>query len=112
MEQTSPLRSLRIEPQFRGHDGADVGHLTGVLQQVLAIRGTVFHSADHSHELDVETVDSQVDTCSFSSLKDFILKLFLDFRHNFLDAGRMDTPVDHKLVESQPCDLPADRIEC
>ena len=83
-----------------------------MLEKVLAIGRTVFHSSDEFHELDVHAVNSKVDACPLSGFKYLILKLFLYLGHHLLDACRMDSSVDYELVESKSCNLPPDRVEC
>ena len=111
MKQTGSLGGLGVQPKLGGHDGADVGHLAGVLQQVLSVGGAVFHAADHPHELDVESMDAEVDAGPLSCLEDFLLELFLDLGHYFLNPGGMDPAVHDKLVQREPGDLPADGIK-
>ena len=98
-------------PAFAGQDGADVGYLAGVLQQVLAIGGTVFHAADQANQFHAQAVDAQVYAGAFTGFQDFFFQLLLDFGHHFLDAGGVDATVYNQLMQGQAGYLAADRIE-
>ena len=111
VEKAGPLRDLRVEPEFGSHGGTDVRNLTGVLQKVLSVGRTVLHAADELHELDAHAVDSEVDQRPLSGLKYLVVKLFRNLCNDFLYACRVDSAVDYKLVQSQTCNLPADRVE-
>ena len=111
VQEAGALGDLRVQAQFGGHDGADVRDFAGVLQQVLAVGGTVFHAADQADELHGHPMDAEVDAGALAGLEDLVLELLLDLRHDFLDAGRMDAAVDHELVQGQAGDLAADRVE-
>ena len=82
-----------------------------MLEKVLSIRRTVFHTSYEFHEFDVHTVDSKVNAGSLTGLEDFILKLFLDLSHDLFNTCRMDTSVHDKLMERKTCDFSSDRVE-
>ncbi len=111
VEESRPLRRLCVESEFRCHGSGNVGHLTGMLEKVLAIRRTVFHTADELYQFDVDAVDAEVDAGAFADFENLILKLLLDLGHHLLDACRVDAAVDHKLMQRQTRNLPADRVE-
>ncbi len=111
MEQTGATGFLGIESKLRGHDRTEIGGLAGMLQQVLSVARTVFHLADHAYEVGVQAVDAEVDGCALSGLDDFLLDLLAHLAYNLLDAGRMDAPVSHKLVEGKTGDFAAHRVE-
>lgn len=69
-----------------------------MLQQVLTIRGTVFHLTDDTDQFGVQAMDTQVDGGTLTRLDDLILQLLLHLGNNLLDAGRVDTSVTHQLV--------------
>ena len=83
-----------------------------MLEKVLAIGRTVFHSSDEFHELDVHAVNSKVAACPLSGFKYLILKLSMYLAHYLLDACRVESSVDYALVASKSCNLPPDRVEC
>ena len=60
----------------------------------------------------MHAMDSEVDTCPLTCLHDLVLKLLLYLCDYFLDTCRVDTAVDHELVESKSCNLPSYRVEC
>ncbi len=59
----------------------------------------------------MEAVDSEVDGRALSCLDDLLFHLFFDFRHNLLDACRVDTSVDYELMQSKTCYFTSDGIE-
>ena len=67
--------------------------------------------ADQLDELQVEPVDAHVDAGALARLQDLVLELLAHLGHHLLDAGRVDTAVDHQLVQRQARHLAADRVE-
>ena len=111
VQQAGPLGEFGVEPQFGSHHRADVGHLAGVLQEVLPVGGAVFHTADQPDQFDVQAMDAQVDTGALAGLQNLVLELLLDLRDHLLDAGRVDAAVDDQLVERQPRHFAAHGVE-
>ena len=111
VEQSGTLGLLRVETQLGGHDGAQVGRLAGVLQQVLSIGGAILHLADDAHQFGMETMDTEVDGRALSRLHYLGVELLLHLGDHLLDAGGVDAAVGHELVEGQAADLAADGVE-
>ena len=111
VQQAGPFGDSGIQTQFGGHDGADVGHLAGVLEKVLPVGRTVFHPADQADQLHAEPVDAQVDAGAFAGFQDFLFQLLLHLGDDFFDAGRMDAAVDDQLVQGQAGHFAAHRVE-
>ena len=111
MQETSAFGDLGIQAQFACQDGADVGHLPRVLQQVLSIGGTVFHAADQAHQFHAKAMDAQVYAGAFAGFQDFFFQLLGHLGNHFLDAGRMDAAVHHQLVQGQAGYFAAHRVE-
>ncbi len=111
VEKAGSLCNLGVKAKLGSHRSANIGNFPGVLEKVLAVRRTVFHPTYEFDQFYVESVNSEVYTGSLTCLKDFILKLFLDFLHNLLDPCRMYPSVCHELMESESGDLPPYRIE-
>ena len=59
----------------------------------------------------MQTVDTQVDGCTFTGFDNFFFHLFANFSHHFLDTSRMDTSVGHKLMQCQTGNFTANRVE-
>jgi hypothetical protein len=78
VQEPGALGDLRVQAQFGGHDGADVRDFAGVLQEVLAVGGTVFHAADQADQLHRHAMDAQVDAGALAGLEDLVFQLFLD----------------------------------
>ena len=111
MQQTCTFCLLRVQAQFRCHHSTEIGCFTGVLQQVLTIRRAIFHLTDDTDQFRMQTVDTKVDCCPFTSFDDFFLYLFAYFGHHFLNTCRMDTSVCHQLVKSQTGNFTANRVK-
>ena len=59
----------------------------------------------------MESVDSEVDGGALPDLDDLLLDLFLDLRHDLLDACGVDAAVGYELVECQSRDFAAHGVE-
>ena len=59
----------------------------------------------------MQTVDTQVDGSTLTSLDNLVVELLLNLGHNLLDTGRMDTTIAYQLMESQAANLTANGIE-
>ena len=111
VEQTCALRLLGIQAQLTGHHGAEVGRLAGVLQQILAVAGAVFHLTHDADELGVQAVDAEVDGGALAGFHDLFVHLLLHLGHHFLDARGVDAAVGDELVQGQTSYLTAHRVE-
>ena len=111
MKQAGPLRSLCVQTKLRSHCSRNVSNLTGMLEKILTIRGTILHTSDKLDELNVDAVDAEVNAGALSNLKNLILKLFLHLCHNLLDTCRMDAAVDNELMQSKTRNLTSHRIK-
>ena len=83
-----------------------------MLQQVLSVGRTVFHTADEPYEFDVQSVDTEVDAGPLSRLEYLVLELLADLRDDFLDTCGMYAAVDYELVEREPRDFAPYGVEC
>ncbi len=111
VEKTGPFGNFRVQTKLWSHSSTDVGHFTCVLQKVLAVWRTVFHSSYQLDELDVHSVDSEVYAGPLSSLHNFIFKLLLYFCHYFFDTCRMYTSVHNKLMQGKSCNFSPYRVK-
>ena len=111
VKQTCTLCLLWIEPKLRCHYSTEIGCFTSMLEKVLAIRRTVFHLTYDTNELWVETVDTEVDSCTLTSLDNLVVKLFLYLCHNLLDTSWVDTSVSNELVKGKTANLTTDWVE-
>ena len=111
MEQTCTLGFLGIETKFGSHHSTEIGSLTGMLQEVLTVRRTVFHLTYDADKFGVQAMDTEVDGSALTRLDDLVVELFLDFGNHLFDTCRVDTTIADQLMESQTADLTTDRIE-
>ena len=105
MQQAGAFCNFGVEAEFCSQDCRDICHLTRVLQQVLAIGRTVFHTTHHLDQLGIETVNTKVYASAFAYLHNLLVKLLAHLCHNLLDACRMDTAVGDQLMEREACHL-------
>ena len=59
----------------------------------------------------MQSMDTQIDSGTFTRLHYFILHLFLYLGYHLLDAGRMDTAIGNQLMKCQTSHLTADRVK-
>ena len=111
VQKAGAFRQFRVEAEFCGHGGAEVGHLLRVLQQVLSVGGTVAHLADHPHQFVADVVDTEVDAGAFSGLVDFLFDLFLGLGDHLFDTGGVDTSVGDQFFEGTAGDFAAHGVE-
>ncbi len=111
VQQAGAAGFLGVEAEFRSHDGAQVGSLTRVLQQVLAVRTAVFHASYHAYKLRVQAVDAEVDGRAFAGLDNLLLHLTAHLCNNLLDACRVYAAVHNELVQGEAGDFAAYRVE-
>ena len=100
-----------VEPQLRGHDAREVGHLERVVQHVLAVGGAVAQAAERAHELGMQVVDAGVEGGLLARLLHALVHERLGLAEHLLDARRMDAPVGHEVLHGHAADLAADRVE-
>ncbi len=112
VQETGTLSLLRIQAQFRCHNRTEVSSFTSMLQEVLTIRRTILHLTDDTNQLWVQTMDTEVNSCTLTCLDDFIIQLLLHLGYHLLDTGWVDTSVSYQLVESQTANLTTNRVEC
>ena len=103
--------AVTLDDLGRCHHSTKIGCFTCMLQQVLTIRRTIFHLTDDTDQFRMQTVDTQVDGCTFTGFDNFFFHLFANFSHHFLDTSRMDTSVGHKLMQCQTGNFTANRVE-
>ena len=111
VQKPCAFRFLRVEPQFGCHDGAQVGCLACVLQQVLPVGRAVFHFADKAYEFRVQSVYAEVDSGAFTYFYYFFLYLFACFSNDFFYACGVYAPVNHELVQCETRYLAAHGVE-
>ncbi len=111
VQQTGTLGQLGIETQFRSHGSSQIGHLAAVLQQVLAVRGTILHAAHHAHQLMVHIVDAQVDAGTLTYLGNLLLNLFAGLGNHLFNTGGMDAAVGHQFMQRQAGNFAANGVE-
>ena len=111
VKQACSLGFLRVEAQLCRHHGAEIGGLTGVLQQVLAVAAAVFHLADDANQFGMQAVYAQIDGGALTGLHHFLFHLLLHLGHHLFNTGGMDATVGNELMQCQSANLTADGIE-
>ena len=111
VQQARPGSKRHVGAHLGGHDAGQMRHLDGVVQHVLAVAGAVLHAAQIPDELMVQPMDAHLQHGGFAGLTDLVADLLLGLLHHLLDAGGVDAAVHDQLLEGDPGDLPADRVE-
>ena len=111
LEETGTLCELRIESQLRGHDAAEVGDFTGVLQNVLGVTGAVFQTSDEADDLGVHVVDPQVEGGRLTGLLYRLVELFFHLLDYLLDPRRVNPAVGNEPLQGDPCRLATNGVE-
>ncbi|MPM66611.1 hypothetical protein SDC9_113521 [bioreactor metagenome] len=111
VEQARPLRQDDIRPDLRGQQAGHMGHLDGVVQNILPVAGTVFLPPQELNELGMQAVHVGLEHCPLALRLDGGVHLALGLFHHFLDAGGVNAAVDDELFQRQPGNFPAHRVE-
>ncbi len=80
-------------------------------QHILPVAGTVAQLAQQTDQLMVKAVHADFQRCSLAFLLDDRLHFLFGLLDHFLDSGRMNAPVHNELLQRNPGDLTANRIE-
>ncbi len=59
----------------------------------------------------MHSMNTQVDTSTFSGFNNFFFNLFAYFIHHLFDTCRVNTPIGNQLVQSKACNFAAYRVE-
>ena len=59
----------------------------------------------------MQTVDTEIDCSTLTSLNNLFLHLFLNLRNNFFDACRVNTPICNELMKGQTADFTTNGVE-
>ena len=111
VQQARPLGGLHVGAQLGGHQAGNVAYLDGVLQNVLTVAGAVPQAAQHFLQLRVQAPDAGLQHGALALGADGGLHLPPGLFHHLLNMGGMDAAVGNELFQSQPGDLPPDRLE-
>ncbi len=111
VEQRGSLGRLHASLQLGGHDPAQVDDLERVLEDVLPVARAIPQATEDAHELLVELAAVRLEDGLLAGLQHVLLELGLRLVVHLLDPRGMDAPVLDELLERQPGDLAAQRVE-
>ncbi len=111
VEEGTPLRDRRIEPELGGEGARDVRRLHEVLQDVLPVGGAVLQAPEQPDHLGMDVGDPHLRDGIFTRAPDPVLELAHRSLVDLLDPCGMDPPVLHQLLEGHPRRLAADGVE-
>ncbi len=111
VQHPGALDPLDVEAHLGGHVAGEEGNLLGVLELVLAVRGTEAEPAERLDDLRVHVVDSELVQDLLGSLHHALLDLGARLLHHLLDAPRMDASVLDETLERDAGRLTPHRIE-
>ena len=69
-------------------------------QQVLTIRRTETHPANHPYQFFMQTMNTQFDHRSFTNFHHLVFYLFTGFFHYFFNTGRVNTAIGHQSLKA------------
>ncbi|OLD38046.1 MAG: hypothetical protein AUI83_24235 [Armatimonadetes bacterium 13_1_40CM_3_65_7] len=111
MQEPGPAGQLRVAVQQPGHQSRQEGDLHGVRQEVLPV-GVAESKPAHQFDLfRMQAVHPGLKGCPLSLFTDPLIKLALRLLHHFLDAGRVNAPVDDELLQCDLGDLATDGVK-
>ena len=111
VQQGAPLGEVDVELQLGGHHPGQVGDFLGVLEDVLPVRGAVFHAAHELDQLGVHAADAGVVHGLLPGLEDAGIDIGLGLLDDLLDPAGMDAAVGDQSLQRQAADLAAHRLE-
>ena len=100
-----------VHAHLFGHHAGDEGHFDRVPQHVLAVAGAIVQPAEQVDDAFVEAADLRFLHGFFAVAADLRVDFFLRFGDELFDPRRMDAAVGDELVERDPGDFAADRVE-
>ncbi len=111
MQQTAALRQHHINAKLCSHDACQMGNLDGVVEHILSVARAIAQAAQKLHQFRMNAMDTGLESSLFTGLLDSLLHFTARLLYHFLNARRMDTPVHDELLQCDPRDLAAHRIE-
>ena len=111
VQQTGPLGRGHIDAELRGHQACDMRHFDGVIQNILAIAGTILLAAQELDQLRMQAMHAGLKDGALALLLDDQIDLPPGFFHTVLDAGGVNPAVDNQFFQRNSRDFTADRIE-
>src|SRR5919109_3219728 len=111
VQERSPLRDRRVDPDLRGESAGDVGRLHEVLQHVLSVARAVLEPAEEPDQLRVHVGEAHLGDRVLSRLPDLLLEVPQRALVDLLDPSGLDPAVLHQLLEGHPGGLATDGVE-
>src|SRR5919201_1284188 len=111
VQQAGLLAKRDVGADLGGHHAAEEGDLLAVGEDVLTIAGAKGEDAEQPDQLRVESRDPGLEHCLLTFFADSSLDVASRLGHHLLDAGRVNPAVDEQMVEGDPGDFPANRVE-
>src|SRR5919204_2654527 len=111
VQQAGLLAKRDVGADLGGHHAAEEGDLLAVGEDVLTVAGAKGEDAEQTDQLRVESSDPSLEHCLLALFTDSGLDVASCLGHHLLDAGRVNPAVDEQMVEGDPGDFPANRVE-
>lgn len=111
VEEPGPPGQSGVQAELRRHDPGEVGHLDGVLEDVLAVAGAEVEPAQKLDEAGLQAHHPRLQGRLLPALVDEGLHLLLGLLHHLLNAARVDAAVLQELLQGHAGDLAADGVE-
>ncbi len=113
MSCSRPPRLARsyVQVQLGRHHSGQPGHLLGVVEDVLAVRGAVAHPADQLDQLGMKPVNAGIVGRLLAQLDQLGVQLALRLEHDLLDASGVNPAIGDQSLERPPGHFPPDGVE-
>ncbi len=99
MQQSCPACNGWINVKFRGHHAGKIRDFEGMVQDVLAITGTVVQPSKQLHKFRMNAVYTGFQNGTLTFLFNCCVHFTAGFLNRFLNARGMDTPVSNQLFK-------------
>ena len=111
VEQTGPLCGGYVHTQLGGNQTGNMADLNGVVQHVLAVAGTVLHTAQQLDDFGVQTVNVRFKSCPLAFCLNGGIDFLLCFGNHFFDVRRVDTSIGNQFFQCNAGHFPTHRVK-
>ena len=111
VEQSGSSCKGTVNTQLIGNDSGNVRNLHRMIQNILAVTGTVHQASQNFDKFVVQPMNAGFKNGFLAGLFDAGFHFSLGFFHRFFNTGRMNSAVGNQLFKGQSGNLSPDRIE-
>ena len=111
VKESGPLCLLDVHLQFGRHHSREMGHINGMLKDILGIARPKLQAAQQHDQLGMQIVDSDIEGDPLSGFLDDRIHLRPHLLDDLFDPTRMDAAVGDQSLQGKARHFPAHRIE-